>query len=207
MMCKAEQRNLQSKKQRKESFKIKNFFNFDELGDHPQDDTEKKLDDLQMWLTEEHEAKESLQESIHFNTQSTIQKLKLLLHFGPSQIRKNQEELKKYAPLQINVPAQVMIKGNDMQQRTIDWSKIRFENPTPGQTGGYKFYEFPTQFMREQFQKTKEDVWLAGFFINEKTFPEVGFQFHFVLSNDWTTYKSVQSPLKKVKQKGANQAE
>lgn len=57
MMCKAEQRNLQSKKQRKESLKIKNFFNFDELGDHPQDDTEKKLDDLQIWLTEEHEAK------------------------------------------------------------------------------------------------------------------------------------------------------
>ena len=57
MMCKAEQRNLQSKNQRKESFKIKNFFNFDELGDHPQDDTEKKLDDLQIWLTEEHEAK------------------------------------------------------------------------------------------------------------------------------------------------------
>lgn len=100
-----------------------------------------------------------------------------------------------------------MIKGNDMQQRTIDWSKIRFENPTPGQTSGFKFYEFPTQFMREQFQKTKEDVWLAGFFINERTAAEGGFHFHFVLSNDWTTYKCVQGQQNKVKQKGDDKVE
>ena len=100
-----------------------------------------------------------------------------------------------------------MFKGNDMQQKTIDWSKIRFESTMPGKTN-VKFFEFPTQFMREQFQKTKEDVWLSGFFINSENGGVQGeVHFHFVLSNNWTTYKSVQGQQKKDKQKGVKKVD
>jgi hypothetical protein len=64
-----------------------------------------------------------------------------------------------------------------------------------GQANNDQFYEFPTPFMREYFQKTKEDVWLSGFFIDF----DFELKFHFVLSNGWTTYKPDQVQQKKDK--------
>jgi hypothetical protein len=53
--------------------------------------------------------------------------------------------------------------------RMIDWSKIKFKPMTHLPYKSIKeYFEFPDKLMRDEYQKTKKDVWLAGFYSKNK---------------------------------------
>jgi hypothetical protein len=48
--------------------------------------------------------------------------------------------------------------------RTIDWNNIIFKpNALQNDHSTTQYFDFPEKWLRNEYQKTKEDVWLAGF--------------------------------------------
>jgi hypothetical protein len=46
----------------------------------------------------------------------------------------------------------------------VDWSSIIFMPMTKPTSNRAEFFEFPNKSMRDEYQKTNKDVWLAGFY-------------------------------------------
>lgn len=62
--------------------------------------------------------------------------------------------------------------------RNVDWNNIIFKPKAPKNYHSTEYFEFPEKWLRNEYQKTKEDVWLAGFYSEKK-----GYILNFVLSD------------------------
>ena len=48
--------------------------------------------------------------------------------------------------------------------RTVDWNNVIFKPIDQKTFYDRAYFEFPDRIMRDEYQRTKKDVWLAGFY-------------------------------------------